>query len=113
VLFRSSLLINKIELDYEGLYIVLVIAIVFFSFSATDFIGGNGFLAVYISAVYFSNQELIHKKKILKSFDSFAWLMQIVVFLTLGLLVFHLHNFGDDTGNNARPGGEMVTTHLA
>lgn len=80
--------INRIKLDYEGLYIVLVIAIMFFTFSFTDFIGGNGFLAVYFSAVYLGNQELIHKKKILKSFDSFAWLMQIILFLTLGLLVF-------------------------
>ena len=84
----GSIAINKIKLDYEGLYIVLVIAIMFFSFAATDFIGGNGFLAVYIAAVYLGNQELIHKKKILKSFDSFAWLMQIILFLTLGLLVF-------------------------
>jgi len=84
----GSIVINKIKLDYEGLYIVLVIAIMFFSFSATDFIGGNGFLAVYVVAVYLGNQELIHKKKILKSFDSFAWLMQIILFLTLGLLVF-------------------------
>ncbi len=84
----GSIIINKIKLDYEGLYIVLVIALMFFSFSATDFIGGNGFLAVYIAAVYLGNQELIHKKKVLKSFDSFAWLMQIILFLTLGLLVF-------------------------
>jgi len=80
--------INKIKLDYEGLYIVLAIAVMFFSFSATDFIGGNGFLAVYICAIYLGTQELIHKKKLLKSFDSFAWLMQIVLFLTLGLQVF-------------------------
>jgi potassium/hydrogen antiporter len=60
----------------------------FFSFSATDFVGGNGFLAVYLSAVYLGNSDLIHKKKILKSFDGFAWLMQIILFLTLGLLVF-------------------------
>lgn len=84
----GQVLINKIRMDFEGLYIVLVIAIMFFSFSATDFIGGNGFLAVYISALFLGNQELIHKKKIIKSFDSFAWLMQIVLFLTLGLLVF-------------------------
>jgi len=84
----GSIVINKIKLDYEGLYIVLVIALMFFSFSATDFIGGNGFLSVYIAAVYLGNQELIHKKTILKSFDSFAWLMQIILFLTLGLLVF-------------------------
>jgi cell volume regulation protein A len=84
----SKLVINWIRLDYEGLYIVLMIAIMFFSFSATDFVGGNGFLAVYVCAVYLGNQELIHKKKYIKSFDSFAWLMQIVLFLTLGLLVF-------------------------
>lgn len=84
----GSFLINKIKFDYEGLYIVLVIAIMFFSFSATDFAGGNGFLAVYIAGVFLGNQDLIHKKKILKSFDSFAWLMQIILFLTLGLLVF-------------------------
>lgn len=84
----GKLIINKIKLDYEGLYIVLVIAIMFFSFSAADFIGGNGFLAVYLCAVMLGNQELIHKRKIIKSFDSFAWLMQIVLFLTLGLLVF-------------------------
>lgn len=84
----STWVINKIRLDYEGLYIVLVIAIMFFTFSFTNFVGGNGFLAVYLSSVFLGNQDLIHKKKILKSFDSFAWLMQIVLFLTLGLLVF-------------------------
>ena len=84
----SKFIINRIKLDYEGLYTVLVMTLMFFIFSATDYIGGNGFLAVYLSAVYLGNQELIHKKTILKSFDGFAWLMQIVLFLTLGLLVF-------------------------
>lgn len=84
----SKEIINKIRLDYEGLYTVLIIAIMLFTFSFTDFLGGNGFLAVYLCAIYLGNQELIHKKKFLKSFDGFAWLMQIVLFLTLGLLVF-------------------------
>lgn len=83
--------INKITLEFEGLYIVLVIAIMFFTFSFTDFLGGNGFLAVYLSGLIIGSRELIHKKKILKSFDSFAWLMQIILFLTLGLLVFPSH----------------------
>ncbi|RPD98709.1 potassium/proton antiporter [Aureibaculum marinum] len=84
----SKLIINKIKLDFEGLYPVLVIALMFITFSATDFIGGNGFLAIYICAVFLGNQDLIHKKTILKMFDGLAWLMQIVLFLTLGLLVF-------------------------
>lgn len=84
----SKVIINKIKLDFEGLYPVLVIALMFITFSATDFAGGNGFLAIYICAVYLGNQDLIHKKTILKMFDGLAWLMQIVLFLTLGLLVF-------------------------
>ncbi len=84
----SKWVINNIRLEYEGLYIVLMIAIMLFVFSATTFIGGNGLLALYICAIFLGNQNLVHKKKIVKSFDSFAWLMQIVLFLTLGLLVF-------------------------
>ena len=84
----SKFIINKIKLDFEGLYPVLVIALMFITFSATDFLGGNGFLAIYICAVYLGNQDLIHKKTILKMYDGLAWLMQIVLFLTLGLLVF-------------------------
>jgi cell volume regulation protein A len=84
----SKFIINKIKLDFEGLYPVLVIALMFITFSATDFVGGNGFLAIYICAVYLGNQELMHKKTILKMYDGLAWLMQIVLFLTLGLLVF-------------------------
>lgn len=84
----SKYVINYIKLDFEGLYPVLVIALMFITFSATDFVGGNGFLAIYICAVYLGNQDLIHKKAIIKFYDGFAWLMQIVLFLTLGLLVF-------------------------
>lgn len=87
----SKFVINKIKLDYEGLYFVLVIALMFITFSATDTVGGNGFLAVYICAIYLGNQDLIHKKTIIKMYDGLAWLFQIVLFLTLGLLVYPSH----------------------
>jgi cell volume regulation protein A len=84
----SKIIINRIKLDFEGLYPVLAIALMFITFSATDFLGGNGFLAIYVCAVYLGNKYLIHKKTIMKMYDGLAWLMQIVLFLTLGLLVF-------------------------
>src|SRR5690606_34246428 len=87
----SKFLINKIQLDFEGLYPVLVIALMFITFSVTSSLGGNGFLAIYICAVFLGNQDLIHKKAIMRMFDGLAWLMQIVLFLTLGLLVFPTH----------------------
>jgi potassium/hydrogen antiporter len=84
----TKFFINRIRLDFEGLYPVLAVGQMFMVFSLTDFIGGNGFLAVYLCAVYLGNQELIHKKTIMRFFDGIAWLMQIVMFLTLGLLVY-------------------------
>lgn len=84
----SKIVINRIKLDYEGLYPALVIALMFITFSATDFVGGNGFLAIYICGIYLGNQDLRHKKTIYKNYDGLAWLMQIVLFLILGLLVF-------------------------
>ncbi len=83
----SKQVINRIRLNYEALYPLLTIALMFITFSATEFLNGNGFLAVYICAIYLGNQDIIHKKTILKMYDGFAWLMQIVLFITLGLLV--------------------------
>ncbi len=81
-------LMNKIRLEVEGLYTVLLMALAFFTFSITDFVGGNGFLAIYLAAVVLGNRAFVHKKTLIQYFDGLAWLMQIVMFLTLGLLVF-------------------------
>lgn len=81
-------MVNRIKLDVAGLYPVLVLALVFFTFSFTDLIGGNGFLAIYISGIVLGSSNFIHKKSLLRFYDGQAWLMQIIMFLTLGLLVF-------------------------
>lgn len=80
--------LNRINLDIRGLYPVLVLSLVFFIFSFTDFIGGNGFLAIYIAGIMLGSSSFMHKKSLIKFYDGQAWLMQIVMFLTLGLLVF-------------------------
>jgi len=80
--------VNHIELEYDGLYSVLILAMAFLTYSLADTLKGNGFLAVYIAAVYLGNKAFIHKKSILRFFDGLAWLMQIVMFIALGLLVF-------------------------
>lgn len=87
----SKYVINHIKLDYEGLYPVLSITLMILTYSVTTAIGGNGFLAVYISALYLGNQDLMHKRTIMKMFDGLAWLMQIILFVVLGLLVFPSH----------------------
>lgn len=83
----SVYILNKINIQYESLYPVLLLALVFFTFSFTNLVQGNGYLAVYIAGVIVGNKAFVHKKSVTSFFDGFAWLCQIVMFLTLGLLV--------------------------
>jgi potassium/hydrogen antiporter len=80
--------VNIINLEYEGLYPVLMLGMVVMVYTLIDLAGGNAFLGVYIAAITIGNAKMVHKKSLLKFFDGVAWLMQIVMFITLGLLVF-------------------------
>ncbi|MEJ0105153.1 MAG: potassium/proton antiporter [Bacteroidota bacterium] len=84
----SHWLINNIRLNSDGLYPVLVLGLAMFTYAATDFLGGNGFLAIYLCALILGNSNFIHKRSMIRFYDGQAWLMQIIMFLTLGLLVF-------------------------
>ncbi|MDR0734965.1 MAG: potassium/proton antiporter, partial [Elusimicrobiota bacterium] len=79
--------INRIQLDYGALYSILILAFAVFIYAFTDVMHGNGFLAVYIAGLVIGNKTLAYKKSIKTFFDGVAWLMQIIMFLTLGLLV--------------------------
>lgn len=81
-------IINKIGLETEGLYPVLVMAMILFTYSITHLAGGNGFLAVYLAALVLGNSNFLHKKSIIRFYDGQAWIMQIVMFLVLGLQVY-------------------------
>ncbi|MBP9507535.1 MAG: potassium/proton antiporter [Bacteroides sp.] len=80
-------LINHINIVNESLYPILLLTTAFFTFSATTMCHGNGYLAVYIAGLVVGNSNIVYKKNLLTFFDGFAWLWQIVMFLTLGLLV--------------------------
>ena len=79
--------VNKISFSNTSLYSVMVVACVFLIFSCTDGVGGNGYLAVYIAGLIFGNSRVTQRKNTARFFDGFAWLWQIVMFMTLGLLV--------------------------
>jgi cell volume regulation protein A len=81
-------LINRARLEYDGLYPVLTLAGVLLIYGGTTAAGGNGFLAVYLAGIVMARQDLIHKRSLREFHDGLAWLMQIVMFLTLGLQVF-------------------------
>jgi len=81
-------ILNNIRLTYFGLYPVLMLALVLLTYSMAALVGGNAFLAVYISGLILGNSFTAHKRNIVKFYDGIAWLMQIAMFLALGLLVY-------------------------
>ncbi len=79
--------LNKIVLPSSSLYSILLLACAAFIYAATSELGGNGYLAVYIGGLVVGNARIPNKKNIANFFDGFAWLWQLIMFLTLGLLV--------------------------
>ncbi len=82
------LILNHLRFTYEGIYPVFALAFASLVYGATSLAGGSGFLAVYIAGLVVGNSDIVHKKSLLRFFDGLAWLSQIAMFLTLGLLVF-------------------------
>jgi cell volume regulation protein A len=80
-------LINKIGLSNSSLYPILLLSLVFITFTVTDLLKGNGYLAVYITGVVVGNARLAYRKEINTFMNGLTWLFQIVMFLSLGLLV--------------------------
>lgn len=80
--------INRLNLAYDGLYPVFTLALVAVVYGVSTMVGGNGFLAVYLAGLAMGNQHFIHKRSIMRFHDGLGWLMQITMFITLGLLVF-------------------------
>ncbi len=86
--FFASWTINRIRLDASGLYAVLAAGFAIFIYSFTAVLGGSGLLAVYLAALVIGTRDLTHSYSIISFHEGFAWLMQIVMFVILGLLVF-------------------------
>ena len=80
-------IINRIKIGNDSLYPILIFTFCIFIFSVTYFVKGNGFLAVYIGGLVIGNSKFVHKRSSLNFFDGLAWMSQLIMFLTLGLLV--------------------------
>jgi cell volume regulation protein A len=80
-------IINNIKIGNDSLYPILIFTFCIFIFSVTYFAKGNGFLAVYVSGLVIGNSKFVHKRSSLNFFDGLAWMSQLIMFLTLGLLV--------------------------
>ncbi|MEL6607230.1 MAG: cation:proton antiporter [Bacteroidota bacterium] len=83
-----TLAVNRPDWVNEALYPGLTLSTILFTYSATNFIHGSGFLAVYIAALMLGSKDFLYKKSLVRFYDGITWLMQVAMFIVLGLLVF-------------------------
>ena len=80
-------LMRKSKLSNESLYPIMVLTACIFIFSATYYLKGNTYLAVYIGGLVIGNSKFTRKRQTRSFFDGLTWLSQLVIFLVLGLMV--------------------------
>lgn len=80
--------LRHMNFEIDGFYPICITAIAILAYALSEFIGGNGYLAVYISGIILGNNKIPHKKSLVQYLDGVSWLMQIILFFILGLLSF-------------------------
>lgn len=84
----AVLAFQRVRFTTTGLYPVASIATAAIAFGAADVLGGSGFLAVYLTGLSLGG-ALVPARRTIEDFHSgLAWVSQITLFFTLGLLVF-------------------------
>lgn len=79
-------IINRGEMKEDGLLIVFFVALMFGTFSLTELVGGNGYLALYILGIYLGNKQFVGKRDVVFFYDGISSLVQIGLFFLLGFL---------------------------
>lgn len=83
----SAWVLKKYRMGNFGLYTVFGVALVLLCFGLTQMIRGSGFLAVYICGMVLRNSVFLYRQNLVEFHDSIAWIMQIFIFLLLGIFV--------------------------
>lgn len=79
---------RRVQFSTTGLYPVASIATAALAFGLADTLGGSGFLAVYLAGLALGGASIPGRRTIDDFHAGVAWVAQIALFFTLGLLVF-------------------------
>ncbi len=80
-------ILKRSHYRHGGLAFVISIASALVAYGLAQVLGGNGFLAAYLAGLLAGSRSYAAKKIVSTFQDGMAWLAQVVMFLTLGLLV--------------------------
>jgi cell volume regulation protein A len=110
---------RRLRLPTPGLYPVASLATAALAYGAADTLDGSGFLAVYLAGLALGGASVPAKRTVAAFHEGLAWVAQVAMFLTLGLLVFP-GDLGDVAPEGtvlalvlvfvARPAGALLAT---
>ncbi len=84
--YFSRWLLLRLALPASGLYPVAVIALLMLSYGLAVVLHTSGFAAVYVTALMLAASQLPHRRVVLGFVEGLAWMVQIGLFIMLGLL---------------------------
>lgn len=85
--FATKWLLERVRFSTFALTSILILSVGFFTNGIASLFQGNGLLALYVAAIIIGNKApLTQRKEMLHFFDGLTWLMQLTMFLILGLL---------------------------
>ena len=85
--YAGRWILGRLQLASSPLYAILILSLGYFANGVAGLLMGNGLLALYVTAIMIGNRaDIPHRKEILNFFNGMTWLMQLVMFLMLGLL---------------------------
>lgn len=85
--FATKWLLDRVSFPSFALTAILILSVGFFTNGIASKLHGNGLLALYVASIIIGNKaHLKQRKEMLHFFDGLTWLMQLTMFLMLGLL---------------------------
>lgn len=86
--YLGVLALKHIKFEESGFDAIFVCAMAIISYAIPAYLGGNGYLAAYITGIAMGNTDVPGKKALVNFFDGITGITQIMLFFMLGLLCF-------------------------
>ncbi len=82
----AAQVLRRVSFEISGMDTILVFGLAVLAYALAEFLGGNGYLSVYLAGIILGNHKIMNKRALVHFFDGVSWLMQIMLFFTLGFV---------------------------
>lgn len=82
-------IVNKVKLPNPALTSIMILCLAFFGSGISEILGGNGLITIYLTGIIINNKTKLaytERRDIMNFFDGLSWLVQLLMFLMLGIL---------------------------